>query len=161
QSDFLETDFAECELRASLGPADGGVVSDVAVLGQLYDDAKLDGFLYHSLFDLVEEKVWTARGSFGFIDIFVTRRRQHPITPVTAQAVRVGKLECGHCEKRLPRKAGRDRLGKLHKCQSRGMGAEELLDGIRVRPGRVGGNQCIKELQQPLDGARREIVDRM
>jgi hypothetical protein len=41
------------------------------------------------------------------------------------------------------------------------MRREKLLEGIRVRPGRVGRNQCIEEIQQPLDRARREIVDRM
>jgi len=41
------------------------------------------------------------------------------------------------------------------------MGAEELLDGIRVRPGGVGGNQCIKELHESFRGARRKVVDRM
>jgi hypothetical protein len=41
------------------------------------------------------------------------------------------------------------------------MRAKELLDRIRVRPGRVGGNQCVEELEEPLRGARREGVDRM
>src|SRR6202043_2798238 len=71
------------------------------------------------------------------------------------------ELECGYREKRLPRKAGRDRLGNLHKCQSRGMRAKELLDGIRMRPRGVGGHQCLEELHEPLCGARRDPVDRM
>jgi acetylglutamate kinase len=41
------------------------------------------------------------------------------------------------------------------------MRAKELLDGIRVRSGRVGRNQRIEELQEPFRGARREAVDRM
>jgi hypothetical protein len=41
------------------------------------------------------------------------------------------------------------------------MRAEELLDGIRVRPGSVGGNQRIEELQESFRGARWEVVDRM
>ena len=41
------------------------------------------------------------------------------------------------------------------------MRAEELLDGIRVRPGRVGGNQGIEKLQEFFRGAHREVVDRM
>ncbi len=82
--DFLQTDFAERELRTLLGPADRGIVNDVAVLGQLYDYAKPDGFLCNSLFDLVEEEVWTARGGFGLVEIFVACDRQHPIAPVAA-----------------------------------------------------------------------------
>ena len=41
------------------------------------------------------------------------------------------------------------------------MRAEEPLDGVRVRPGGIGGDQCVKELEEPLGGARREGVDRM
>src|SRR6516162_3665984 len=41
------------------------------------------------------------------------------------------------------------------------MRTEELLDGIRVRPFRVGGNHGIQELHESLGGAHREIVDRM
>ena len=41
------------------------------------------------------------------------------------------------------------------------MRTKELLDGIRVRPGRVGGNHGIEKLHEPLGGAHREVVDRM
>src|SRR5271155_2239228 len=161
RSDFVQTDLAECALGTLLGPADRGIIDSVTVLGQLYGHAKPDGFLCNSLFDLVEEEVWTARGGFGVSKIFVAWYRQHPIAPVAAHAVPVGKLECGYREERLPRKAGRDRLGNLHKCHRRGMRAEELLDAIRVRPGSVGGNQCVEELEESFRGARREVVDRM
>src|SRR6516225_9394621 len=81
--------------------------------------------------------------------------------PAAADAVRISKPECGYREERLLCKAGRYWLGNLHKCQSRGMRTEELLDGIRVRPFRVGGNHGIQELHESLGGAHREIVDRM
>jgi hypothetical protein len=41
------------------------------------------------------------------------------------------------------------------------MRAKKLLDGVRVRPGGVDGNHGIEKLDEPLGGARREIVDRM
>jgi hypothetical protein len=41
------------------------------------------------------------------------------------------------------------------------MRAKEPLDRIRVRPFRVGGNDGIEELDEPLGGARREAVDRV
>jgi hypothetical protein len=41
------------------------------------------------------------------------------------------------------------------------MGAKKLLDGVRVPPFGVGGNHGIEKLDEPLAGARREIVDRM
>jgi hypothetical protein len=41
------------------------------------------------------------------------------------------------------------------------MRGEELLDRIRVRPGGVGGDQCVEELQEFLCGTHREVVDRM
>jgi hypothetical protein len=40
RGDYLQTDFAECELRTPLGPADRGIVDDVTVLGQLYGYSK-------------------------------------------------------------------------------------------------------------------------
>ena len=66
--DFPQADFAERELGTLLGPADRGIVSDVAVLGQLYGYAKPDRFLCNSLFYLVEEEVRTARGRFGLVE---------------------------------------------------------------------------------------------
>jgi hypothetical protein len=69
--DFPQTEFAERELRTVRGPADGGIVNDVAILGQLYDDAKPDGFPCNALLDLVEEEIWTPRGGFGLVEIFV------------------------------------------------------------------------------------------
>ena len=56
-SDSRQTDFAERELRTILGPPDGGIVNDVAILGQLHDDAKLNRSLRDPLFDLIEEEV--------------------------------------------------------------------------------------------------------
>ena len=41
------------------------------------------------------------------------------------------------------------------------MRTKELLDDIRVWPGRVGGNHGIQERHEPLGGAHREVVDRM
>jgi hypothetical protein len=41
------------------------------------------------------------------------------------------------------------------------MRREELLDGIRVRPGGIGGDHGLKELDEPLGGARWESIDRM
>jgi hypothetical protein len=41
------------------------------------------------------------------------------------------------------------------------MRTKELLDGIGVRPGGVGGNQCIKKLHESFRGGHREGVDRM
>jgi hypothetical protein len=135
--------------------------NDIAILGQLYDYAKPDGFPCNALLDLVEEEICTPRGGFGLVEIFVACYRQHPIAAVAAHAVRPGKFECGDREKPLPGKAGRYRLWNLHKPQSRGMRAEELLDRIRVRPGGVGRNQRIEELHETLRGTRREAVDRM
>lgn len=80
-------------LRTVLGPADRGIVNDVAILGQLHGYAKPDGFPCNALLDPVEEEIWTPRGAFGLIEIFVARYRQHPIAPVAAHAVRVGKFE--------------------------------------------------------------------
>src|SRR5207248_7451051 len=91
--DFLQIDLAERELRAVLGPADGGIVDGVTFIGQLHDYAEPDRFLCNSLFDLVEKKVRTAPGGFGLVEIFIACDRQHPIAPVVAHAIRVGKLE--------------------------------------------------------------------
>ena len=44
RNDLLQTDLAERELRTLLGPANCGIVNGVAVLGQLYDYAKPDGY---------------------------------------------------------------------------------------------------------------------
>ena len=41
------------------------------------------------------------------------------------------------------------------------MRAQEPLDGIRVRPRGIGGNQRVEEVQELLRGARRKGVDRM
>src|SRR5215469_7811282 len=41
------------------------------------------------------------------------------------------------------------------------MCAEELLDGVGVRPCRVRGNHCTEELHEPLRGAHGERVNRM
>jgi hypothetical protein len=41
------------------------------------------------------------------------------------------------------------------------MCAKELLDRIRVRPLGVGGDHRIEELDEPLGGADREVVDRV
>src|SRR6266446_3418421 len=86
--DPVQVDFAERELRPLLGPADRGVVSGVAFLGQLYGYVKPDCFLCNPLLDLVEEEVWTARGGFGLAKILVARDRQHPVAPVAALPVR-------------------------------------------------------------------------
>src|SRR5271157_5060692 len=122
---------------------------------------KPNRFLRDPIFDLVEEEVWTPRGRSGLVQIFIACYRQHPIAPVAAHAVRVGKLECRYREKRLLRKAGRDRLGSLHKCQSRGMGAKELLNSIRMRPRRIRGNQRVDEVQEFFRSACWKGVDRM
>jgi hypothetical protein len=41
------------------------------------------------------------------------------------------------------------------------MRAKKLLNGIRMRPVGVAGDHGIQELDKPLDGVRREVVDRM
>ena len=41
------------------------------------------------------------------------------------------------------------------------MGTQELLNRIRVRPRRIGGEQRVEELQKPFRSARRESVHRM
>ena len=41
------------------------------------------------------------------------------------------------------------------------MGAQELLDGIRMWSGRISGNQSVEEFQKFFRGARGEGVDRM
>src|SRR5208283_4467157 len=106
-------------------------------------------------------EVWTPRGRSGLVQIFIAGYRQYPIASVAAHTARVGKLECGYREKRLLRKAGRNRLGSLHKFQSRGMGFQEPLNGIRVRPRRIRGNQRLEEVQEFCRRARGEGVNRM
>src|SRR5215471_1585685 len=128
--------------NANCGRSSGQRTVASSILGQLNSYTRPNGFLCNSLLDLVEEEVWTARGSFGLVEIFVACQRQHPITPVAAFAGRVGKLECGYREKRLPRKARRNRFGDLYKFQSSGMRTKEPLDGIGVRPDGIGGDQC-------------------
>jgi hypothetical protein len=81
---------------------DRGIVNDVSILGQLYDDAKPNGFLCNAIFDLVKEEIWTGPGGFGLVEIFIACYRQHTIAPIAARAVCVGKLECGYREKRPP-----------------------------------------------------------
>src|SRR5580765_6207887 len=75
--------------------------------------------------------------------------------------MRVGKPECRYREKRLLPKARRDRLGSLHKRQCSRMRAKELLNGVGVRPRRIGGNQRIDEVQKFLCSTSGEGVDRM
>jgi hypothetical protein len=41
------------------------------------------------------------------------------------------------------------------------MRAQELLNGVRVGPRGIGGDQRIEEFQEPFRGARWEGVDRM
>ena len=41
------------------------------------------------------------------------------------------------------------------------MRAKELLNGVRVRPGRIGGDQRIEKVQESFRSARGESVDRM
>ena len=65
RGDLPQADFAERALRTLLRPADGGIVSSVAILGQLHGYTKPDGSLGDPLLDLVEEEVWAARGGFG------------------------------------------------------------------------------------------------
>jgi hypothetical protein len=52
-------------------------------------------------------------------------------------------------------------LSAMDKPHRRRMRAEEALDRIRVRSGRVGGAQCVQELEEPIGGAHREVVDGM
>src|ERR1700739_2613271 len=157
----LQPLFAERAVRTVLGPVHRGIVNRVVFVGQLYGYAKPDRSPCYSLSDFVEEEARTARGGFGLAEIFVAGDRQHPVAPVATHAVRVGKLEGGDREKRLPGKARWNGLRDLDKPHRRRMRGKELLDGIRVRPGRVGGNQCIQELDEPLGSAHREAVDRM
>src|SRR5215471_19067342 len=161
RGDFRQTDFAERALRTFFRPADRGIVDRVAVLGQLHGYPKPDGFPGNALLDLVKEGVWPARGAFGLAEVFVTGDRQHPVAPKAALTIRIGKSEGGDREKRLAGKAGRNGLRDLNKSHRRGMRGKELLDGVRVRPGRVGGNHCIQKLDERLGGAHREVVDRM
>jgi hypothetical protein len=39
------------------------------------------------------------------------------------------------------------------------MGAEELLDGVGMRAGGVGGDECVEEVHKAFGGARGEVVD--
>src|SRR6185369_4360249 len=160
-SSLRQTDFAELELWTSLRPTDSGIIDGVAVLSQLNNDAKLNGLLRYALLEFVEEEIWSLRGRCRVIEIFVSRHRQHSIPPVAAYAVRVGEPESRYREKRLLPKARRNRLGSLHKRQSRRMLAKELLNGVRVRPSPIGGNQRIEKLQESFRSARGEGVDRM
>src|ERR1700739_3022756 len=157
----LQPLFAERAVRTVLGPAHRGIVNRVAFVGQLYGYAKPDRSPCYSLSDFVEEEARTARGGFGLAEIFVAGDRQHPVAPVAAHALRVGKLEGGDREKRLPGIARRNGFRNLDKPNRRWMGGKELPDGIRVRPGRVGGAHRIQELHESFRGARREAVDRV
>src|SRR5215472_468282 len=56
--DLPQADFPKRELPSLLGPADGGVVNRVAVLGQLHGYAKPDRPAGNALPELVEEEVW-------------------------------------------------------------------------------------------------------
>src|SRR5215831_7941368 len=54
-----------------------------------------------------------------------------------------------------------DRLRRLDECQRGGMLAKVLLDGVRMWPGRIRGNQGVDEFQKLIRGARWEAVHRM
>jgi hypothetical protein len=71
--DLVQTDCAERQLRTILGPADGGIVNDVNILGQLYGYAKPDR--YHSVDD------FPARTTGGLLEFLNALIATDPAAP--------------------------------------------------------------------------------
>lgn len=123
------------------------------------DDVELDWAGSDACFELVEEEVGRLGGGCRVVEIFVAGDGVDAIAAEAACAGGIGELEGGDGEERFLRKAGGDGLGSLDKGESRRMCAEELLDGVGVGPGKVGGDERVEEVEEALRGVRGEGVD--
>src|SRR5262249_23718771 len=149
-------DGAEGDLRAALRPGHAGVSHVVAVAGQLHEDAQPDRSSCQPRADLVEEEVRGLRGGLLVREVLGAFFGPDAESPVPAEPLGVGELEGSYGEERLPRKAGRDRLGRLDEALRAGVRREEGAE--RLGLARPEGGRGAEELQELLAGADRKAV---
>src|SRR5437762_148413 len=81
------------------------------------------------------------RGCCDVVEVLVPGNRLNAISAIAARPGCVGELEGGDREERFPCEADGKGLRQLYKSQRCRVGAKVLLDGIRMRSRRIGGDE--------------------
>ena len=136
-------DGAELHLRPGLRPEDGGVGDVIPRLGQLHQHAEPDRPLGQPLRQFGGEEVGRLLGRLLGSQELGPGFGAEAEAAEPALAGRVGELERGDGEVRLPGEARRDRLRGLDEGLRRRVGGQERHDGRRT-------SGCPARSQPPL-----------